>query len=254
MKAQTVLKKIQAYSKAREIKGYSKSKSAIPYKVRSNQFRSGNLDFSAENMLGHSYDWYEITKQIKGFVVLNTFSYSSSTAKHVGKLHSVLKMLGISYKEIEAPKGLQDLNLSRDHHVMELGYAIVLSQYERKGRYGKFLVKKHTKALEVLKSLGVKHSKASIKEAILDAEKSRIRKNIELKRKRLVKLAESYLENECSFRDYQIVHKSLFGSDSHISSQIAVHQVIDKTSLKGDIDNAIEGFLKDGFSKIVFYI
>ncbi len=71
------------------------------------------LTFNMDTMTGHSYSWYVIAKRINGIMVLNNYSYSATTIKHVWELRKLFNALCIDYVEIEAPKGLQDLESSK---------------------------------------------------------------------------------------------------------------------------------------------
>lgn len=73
-------------------------------------------------------------------------------------------------------------------------------------------------------------------------------RNERAKAKRFEKKLENYLENVLHFRDYEIKPKSLFG----VYNTVAVHQCVD--DVEYDANRAVESFLRDGFSSVVFYI
>lgn len=81
---------------------------------------------------GHSYRWYALTKVINGVLVLNTYSYSNQTAKHVSKVRSLLKLLGVKFVEVQAPKGLQDLDAAQLYIARLYGRAVIEKKYARK--------------------------------------------------------------------------------------------------------------------------
>lgn len=105
----------------------------IPYKVRANLFSSttGHVTFDPEAMKGFSYRWYCLTKRIGSVQVLNSYGYSSTTIKHVWAMRSLFKILCVEYIEIEAPQGLQDLNLALSYNVRRLAKVIVANKYAR---------------------------------------------------------------------------------------------------------------------------
>ena len=83
------------------------------YKTK-NQFSNSTktLTLNVNTLEGRSYEWYSICRNFNGVVVLNTYNYSSTTCKHIIKVRSVLSGLNQSYIELEAPRGLQDLDES----------------------------------------------------------------------------------------------------------------------------------------------
>ncbi len=74
--------------------------------------------------------------------------------------------------------------------------------------------------------------------------------NIKARVRRMRKKLEDYLENQIHFRDYEIKDARSFG---HLNI-IAVHQVVDMSSLEHDVNNALHSFHRDNFGKIVFYV
>lgn len=105
----------------------------IPYKVRANIFSSstGHVTFNPADMKGYSYRWYCLTKRIGSVQVLNSYGYSSTTIKHIWAMRSLFKILGVEYIEIEAPQGLQDLDLALSYNVRRLAKVIVANKYAR---------------------------------------------------------------------------------------------------------------------------
>jgi hypothetical protein len=108
-------------------------KFSIPYKVRSNLFSSstGHVTFNPSDMRGYSYQWYCLTKRIGGVQVLNNYGYSSTTNKHIWAMRRLFRQLGITWMELSAPQGLQDLNLALGYHVRQLAKIIVANRYAR---------------------------------------------------------------------------------------------------------------------------
>lgn len=253
MKSATVLNKIARYSNERQAKGYAKTKPALQYRKTLNMFKATNIDFNAETMLGHSYDWYELTKSIKGKIILNSYNYSPTTCKHISKVRSVLSMLGVRYLELEAPKGLQNLDVALEHVIIEHARAIVREKYARK-KYPAS-VKYLTKQLELLKTFGKRAKRKDMIDALAKAEAQRIEKNKESKFKADKRRLETYLENDVAFRDYEIIERRHFGNaDHYMARKVAVHQVVDRDSMARDVENALHSFNRDGFGSVVFYV
>lgn len=84
---------------------------------------------------GHSYGWYSLSKVIKGKLVLNTYNYSSMTVKHISKFCTLFNQLGLTYIKVNAPQGLQNLDVAKN---------LVINKYARKPWDG------HTEAQERL--------------------------------------------------------------------------------------------------------
>lgn len=96
---------------------------ALPYQIRNKIFKgcNGKLTFDPATGLALSYfNGYQIAKRINGRMVLNSYRYSVTTQGHVETLRNLFGQLGISYREIEAPKGLQDLQRALEHHTFRL--------------------------------------------------------------------------------------------------------------------------------------
>ena len=108
---------------------------------------------------------------------------------------------------------------------------------------------------------GTEHVGMTLAEMIVTAEEylcdkysaeviKRQEKNDKLRKKRLKAKLEDYLENALHFRDYDIHDENFFGR----LNIVAVHQKVDADNLEGYVENAIEGFHRDGFGKVVFYV
>lgn len=124
---------------------------------------------------GHSYGWYSLTKKIKGTVYLNSYRYSNQTSKHISKVRAVFRALGISFKEIQAPRGLQDLKSALQYALERYGAAEVEFKYARKKYDGG--VKYWKRQLKTLEALGFKASQRAMKSAIQSAETDRTKRN-----------------------------------------------------------------------------
>jgi hypothetical protein len=139
----------------------------------------GHLDFNPETYLGHSYNWYEITKKIKNTVVLNTYRYSVTTGKQIWTLKGLFNQLGIKYKTIEAPKGLQNLEIALQHHINKLAAVELANKHKKPSRW--FLGCPHVEGLKTLATLGYKPTKKQLEAAKKQAQLNRDK---ELERKR----------------------------------------------------------------------
>lgn len=85
----------------------------MKYYSRLKQYKASNLTFDPATGEGRSYEWYAIARKFAGVLVLNTYRYSNTTARHVSKLRQLFLKLNLNWVEIEAPRGLQDLNAAR---------------------------------------------------------------------------------------------------------------------------------------------
>lgn len=158
-------------------KSKEKHSMALKYMTRLKLFKgcNGKLDFNPLTGLGHSYTWYEISKVIKGQLVLNTYGYSMTTSGHVNTLRSLFSQLGLKYLEVHAPRGLQDLDLCRDTMIENYAKTIVQNKYKRNKLSTKQLKDERNK-IDQLKKLGIKFSEKQVKNAIEVAEIRRLTK------------------------------------------------------------------------------
>lgn len=136
-----------------------------------------NLD----TMEGHSYRWYSLVKRIKGVVYLNTYGYSNQTSKHVYKMHGAFRFLGIQYKCLEAPRGLQDLDSAFSYAVSELAKFLVKQKYARKKSNWSGSVSYCRRQLAILETLGFRLSERRLKLELKAAETERTERNARLK-------------------------------------------------------------------------
>lgn len=85
---------------------------------------------------------------------------------------------------------------------------------------------------------------------ILNQELKKQERALNQKHARDAKRLTDYLENQVAFRDYEIKQARQFG---HINT-VAVHQVVEMSSMEHDVNNALHSFSRDGFSTVVFYV
>lgn len=160
-------------------------KPSLKYKPRKQRFEdhSRNCDFDPNTGLGHSYRWYELTKVINGKLVLNSFRYSITTAKHINKVVFLLRELGVKYIIIDAPYGLQDLEACRIELARQFAEATVELKYARKKN--NWRLKGVLKKLKNARTIGLTFSNKFLKQALEQAENKREYRNEKLRHKRL---------------------------------------------------------------------
>lgn len=165
----------------------------LRYLKRSKYFTNykNSCGFNPITGKGHSYSWYELTKVIKGKLVLNNYKYSQQTALHINKMKQLFKLLKVKYITIEAPQGLQDL-VAAKHHIARLyGKAIVRRKYARKPHnYG---VKYVLEQIKNARAIGITFPAKLLKQAIVAAEMDRIKLNVRLKEKRAKRVTKTHL-------------------------------------------------------------
>ena len=116
----------------------------MKFSKKRNRHETSNLWFSEELGEGRSYELYSIARRINGRLILNRYGFSNTTIRHIHKLRNLFKSLNLTWIEIEAPRGLQNLDLARAHY--ELRRASLLEEINRKG------TKAHTnKAREIMR-------------------------------------------------------------------------------------------------------
>ena len=135
---------------------------------------SGQLEFNPNTGIATSYQWYQIAAVLKGKLVLNTYRYSVTTSKHVGELRSLFRALNLKYVSIEAPNGLQNLDIATGTQVELYANAMVKNKYARV-KYSRS-VKDAEKALQLCKTLGGKYTQKQIKAELVFFEKLRMEK------------------------------------------------------------------------------
>lgn len=92
----------------------------MKYYKTQGKYKASNLDFNPVTGLGHSYEWYQLTRKFGNVLVLNNYSYSSTTQRHVYKVRNLMNQLGFRFETIEAPKGLQRLDLSIEYYTKKI--------------------------------------------------------------------------------------------------------------------------------------
>jgi len=90
--------------------------STLKYFPRLNLYKASNVTFDPATCQGYSYKWYRLVDKIGDTIVLNSYAYSNTTIKHIYKMRRLLESLGLQYVEIEAPKGLQDLDRAAEYY------------------------------------------------------------------------------------------------------------------------------------------
>lgn len=84
-------------------------------------WKASNLQIDTNRMFAQSYGWWNLLDTIDGVVVLNTYNYSVSTVRHRYKTIALLDKLGLRWHvEIEAPRGLQDLECAERHYISKI--------------------------------------------------------------------------------------------------------------------------------------
>lgn len=86
--------------------------SGFKYYTRLEKYKgnNGNCVFYADRVHGYSYGWWTAVEKIGPFVIFNACLYSNQTAKHLGKMRSVMRALGIKIDfAVYASGGLQRL-------------------------------------------------------------------------------------------------------------------------------------------------
>ena len=259
MKTAKVLSKLEAEANGERNWKKREAKSIIQgfkFMTRSEEFRnsSGTCAFSAKDFSAHSYSWYVLAKRISGVNVLNSYVYANQTAKHIGKVRSAARILGIQYKDLEAPKGLQDLKSSLIHVLSRLSEEKLRLQHSRSPK-DKSQVRSYEAQLKLLERLGVRASKRMHKNADANARQERAdglgRQNF----KRRKKVLEDYLENEKCFRDYEVLRAERYDANSSDADANAARILIkDFSDAKKVIDQVLSNFSSLGHGTVNFYV
>lgn len=129
---------------------------------------TGNVTFDPATMEAYSYSWWKFVTKIKGKVVFNDYSYSSSTSGHQAAVRHVMKQLKIKIDVTVSMR--QSLEHLKDGYLPELYKEIyTLEAYNRrKGVKAKTvkdnndLIKELNGKAKVLKTLGAKITKATL--------------------------------------------------------------------------------------------
>lgn len=195
------------------------------YYPRFKIYKASNVTFNPETIQAYSYGWWRFVDIVEGKVIFNNYRYSVSTCKHQSKVRALLNDLKIKIDiEMPLPNG-------------------ILKAGESSYRNGE-----NTKGLPL--SEMIVEAEEHLCNAFLENEIKKQERYLKAKFKKQVEKVENYLETDCAFRDYEIRPRKDFGS----VHKLAVHQCIDMDSMESDIENAINTFVRDGFSQIVFYV
>ncbi len=250
----------------RALKGFN-SIPGIPYRPRLGVFRghmtstsgrfSGgpkdtvSVSFDFETGEAYSFEWYRLGGVVKGKYILNSYRYSHSTSDHVRSLRKTLKLLGIKYTELEAPRGLQRLEESVDYHVTELAKETVRTKYAKKYK-NNVGVRHHRDQLKVLASLGFKVSEKTIVKAIESAESDRTERNESLKERsktqriarkiRLIERREKAASHLTELKKSKYAYAELYFYYSR-GSRRKKFEVVDTSTLEVD-DSKIDNLMR----------
>lgn len=190
----------------------------MKYMKRAGIYQASNYNctFNPKTMEAFSYRWWKFIAVVEGKVVFNSYRYSNSTSKHQSKVRGVLNNLGIKIDlELPLPKGINSTNLAE---LILIGEETLCDKF----------LSEQLKAQDRYQRAKVKRLKAKLTD---------------------------YLETQVNFRDYDITDRVYFGNPGYtISTKVAVHQVVEASSLEHDVENALHSFHRDGFGSVVFYV
>jgi hypothetical protein len=157
---------------------------SIKYFTRLNVFKTRNNIFDPSEMTAYSYGWWRYLQIIKGKLVFNNYSYSQQTNRHQGSLSRLLKELGVKIDHtVYIHGGLQDLFIGAlpAEYSSIFDNEIAISR-GRDGswaqRYRRDSIKASQKQIKILRALGAKLSRKSIKaikDKIYGAEDARLK-------------------------------------------------------------------------------
>ena len=68
--------------------------------------KTQNLIYYPLTKESFSYKWYRLSHRIEGLVLLNTYPYSKTTAKHIHKIRRQFQSTGTDYVAVHAPQGI----------------------------------------------------------------------------------------------------------------------------------------------------
>lgn len=92
---------------------------------------SKTLKLNINDLYGTSYGWYSIVKTVNDVTYLNTYPYSITTSKHIKQVRSLLERLNIPFVEIQAPRGLDDIDSMKEFYktkIESLVYKALISR------------------------------------------------------------------------------------------------------------------------------
>ena len=65
---------------------------------------------------------------------------------------------------------------------------------------------------------------------------------------------EQYLENECHFRDYEVLPLAKYTKVNKVGIHVKIENTDDMENMEYIVNDAIDQFVRDGFPMIYFYI
>jgi hypothetical protein len=215
---------------------------------RSGNYAASNVVFDPKSIQAWSYGHWKFVTKINSKVIFNNYRYSVSTSKHQHKVYRLMSQLGIKV----------DIFVNARPSLSEHSFNECAKSAIRSGDDVTYL--KLCKVFE--DSLGSVREQELVverEEAICDMFlENSIRRQEKKEREAFlarVKTLEAYLENDCAFRDYDIVGRAAFGDpENKYATKIAVHQCVDLESMEHDVQNALHSFSRDGFGSVVFYV
>lgn len=174
-------KRLAAYEKR-----LAKSGRTMPlkYKKRRGIFENykASCTFDPVTGFGTSYRWYALTKVIRGVLVLNTYTYSNQTAKHVSKVRAILRELNTPFVCLDAPRGLDHLDVARNYIARLYGRGVVEAKYARNGHT--WTLNNARAQITTARKLGLTFPAALLKTAVTEAEQERRERLDRLKARR----------------------------------------------------------------------
>lgn len=97
---------------------YPSRTSSMRFYKTQNAYKASNCVLNVANLTAYSYGWWRFVDKVKGKVIFNNYSYSPSTCAHQRKVKQSLSELGIKIDlYIDAPKGLQNLDVALTHYL-----------------------------------------------------------------------------------------------------------------------------------------
>ena len=129
----------------------------MKYNSKAQIYRASNLSWDYNTGIGLSYDWYIIAKRFGDLYILNNYSYSPTTTRHVYKIRKLFDEKGIAVTSFEAPRGLQDLDAAIEHYqrLIRIEQSAIAKPRARKSKVEerKDLIKTYDQKIELIKRL-----------------------------------------------------------------------------------------------------
>lgn len=89
----------------------------LTYRKCRDRYEKSNLWIDPKTLRSCSYGWYRLSDRINGKIIVNNYSYSRTTARHVDVVMHWFRRRDFGpIFCIEAPKGLQDLSSSAEYY------------------------------------------------------------------------------------------------------------------------------------------